>query len=76
MLKYEHIHGFKVEYESEEKHIREGISYLDNKIEASEAKVFFDQAKAKKSAQFEDKENHQFTLMYKGNSVYLLISRE
>lgn len=75
MVKYEYIHGFKVEYESEEKHIRDGIQYLDNKIEAGEAKVFFAQARDKKSAQFEDDENHQFTLMYKGSDVYILISR-
>ncbi len=75
MVKYEYIHGFKVEYESEEEHIRDGISYLDNKIDIAEAKVFFSQAHDKKSAQFEDNENHQFTLMYKGNDVYILISR-
>lgn len=75
MVKYEYIHGIKVEYESEDKHIRDGIQYLDNKIEVNEAKVFFAQSKDKKSAQFEDNENHQFTLLYKGNDIYFLISR-
>ena len=74
MVKYEYIHGIKVEYESEDRHIRDGINYLDNKIEPLEAKVFFAQAHDKKSAQFEDNENHQFTLIYKGNNIYLLIS--
>lgn len=75
MVKYEYINGLKVEFESEDRHIKDGLNYLDDKIQTEEAKVFFKQAKEKKSAQFEDTQNHQFTLMYKGSDVYVLISR-
>ncbi|QQR50372.1 hypothetical protein IPF86_00410 [Candidatus Nomurabacteria bacterium] len=76
MVTYKYIHEHKVEYDTEDAHIKSGLTYLLSKIEPLEAKVYFNQAHDKKSAQFEDDDNHQFTLMYKGNYVYILLSRK
>jgi hypothetical protein len=75
MLKQELIHGNYVSYESGEKNIMYGIRHLDHVLSAEEAQVFFRQAKEKKSAQFEDKNRYQFTLVYQ-NGKFLLLSRK
>ncbi|MBI2451306.1 MAG: hypothetical protein HYV52_03190 [Parcubacteria group bacterium] len=67
------IHGFKVMFEE---NAREGVQYLEADLDLNEAKVFFDQAKLKGSAQFEDDEERQFTLMHQRNDHnYVLIRR-
>ena len=65
------IHGYPVTHE---KDVYEGVSYLRDDLDSSEAKVFFDQARARGSANFEDDEDRQFTLVYQ-NGVYNLIRR-
>lgn len=71
MLKEVHIHDSRVQYEE---NAYDGIKYLRDAIDAAEARVFFDQARIKKFAEFEDRHDHQFTLTYHDN-LYTLIRR-
>ena len=65
------IHGHKVEYED---NAREGIIYLKEKLESAESQIFFNQAKAHHSADFEDNHNHNFTLLHHADG-YTLVRR-
>lgn len=65
------IHGFTVSYEA---NAAEGIKYLRDDLDSGEAKVFFDQARMKNSAPFEDDEDRQYTLFYQ-NGSYVLARR-
>jgi hypothetical protein len=71
MIQKVEIHGFTVAYEENS---REGVAYLRDDLDANEARVFFDQAKMKGSAEFEDDDDRQFTLSYHENE-YTLIKR-
>lgn len=67
------IHGCRVTYEQ---NAYDGIRYLRDDLETNEAKVFFDQAHLKGSAQFEDDAERQFTLLYdRGAAAYVLVRR-
>lgn len=65
------VHGYTVAYEENAspgtEHLRDDLSY-------AEAEVFFDQARSKGSAEFEDDEDRQFTLIYQ-NGSYVLVRR-
>ena len=65
------LHGFMVAFEE---NAREGVNYLRDDLDLNEAKVFFDQARVRGSAQFEDDEDRQYTLFYQ-NNVYVLARR-
>ena len=65
------VHGKKVAYE---KNAYAGIKYLRDDLDSSEARVFFDQARMRRAAPFEDDEDRQFTLAYK-SGTYILIRR-
>jgi len=65
------IAGFSVGYEE---NAAPGIEYLKNDLDQTEARVFFDQARTRGSAAFEDDEDRQFTLICKSN-VYTLVRR-
>lgn len=65
------VHGKRVAYE---KNAYEGIKYLRDDLDSREARVFFDQARSRGSAPFEDDNDRQFTLFYK-NGTYTLIRR-
>lgn len=65
------VYNFIVFYE---KDASLGIDYLKNDLDYEETRVFFDQARARNSAQFEDDDDRQYTLLYK-NGVYTLIRR-
>lgn len=71
MLRKDTIYGFAVSYEE---NAAEGAQYLKDDLAREEAQVFFDQAKLKGSAQFEDDEDRQFTLVYQ-NGSYVIIRR-
>ena len=71
-MKEKYIHGFKVEYEDD---VKNGIEYLLYDLDRDEARVFFDQARLKKRAEFEDDREGQYTLIYKGMNHYALIGR-
>lgn len=65
------IRGFPVTYE---KNAIEGVRYLRDDLDFEEARVFFDQARQRGSAQFEDDEDRQYTLFYKLGQ-YALVRR-
>jgi len=44
-------------------------------LDRDEARVFFDQARLRKYAEFEDDEEGQYTLNYKGSGFYALVKR-
>lgn len=71
MTKKTNIHGFTVQYEE---NAEGGIRYLRDDLSGSEARVFFDQARMRGSAEFEDDGDRQFTLSY-SNGTYTLIRR-
>jgi len=77
------VHGFNVVCEE---NAAEGIRYLVKEhslfstprsarvrddMDFNEARVFFDQARTKSFSQFEDDEDRQYTLFYKGGSYTL-----
>ena len=65
------IYGFSVIYE---KNAIEGVHYLRDDLDFQEARVFFEQARLKSFAQFEDDEDRQYTLIYR-NGIYNLVRR-
>ncbi|RJQ36359.1 hypothetical protein C4552_03670 [Candidatus Parcubacteria bacterium] len=65
------VHGMTVSYED---NAEEGIRHLRDDLSSDEARVFFDQARTKGSAQFEDDEDRQYTLIYQ-NGAYALVRR-
>lgn len=71
-MKETYIHSFKTRYEE---NAIEGINYLRNDLDIKESKVFFEQAKRKKFANFEDDQDRQFTLSYNTDGTYTLIRR-
>jgi hypothetical protein len=66
------IHGFKTKYEENAK---EGMKYLLYDLDREEARVFFDQARLRKRAKFEDDQDRQFTLIYNQDGTYTLLRR-
>jgi hypothetical protein len=73
MIKEIYIREFRVKYEENE---QGGINYLLYDLDANEARVFFDEAKLKKYAEFEDDKEGQYTLSYNlADNSYTLIKR-
>jgi len=67
-----HIHGHLVRYEDD---ALDGIHYLENKLDENESKVFFDEAKRRKVAEFEDYHRWNYELTYNGDASYTLTKR-
>ena len=65
------IHGFTVTHET---NASEGVRHLREDLDFNEARVFFDQARARGSAMFEDDEERQYTLIYQ-NGAYTMVRR-
>lgn len=65
------IYGFRVVYEA---NALEGVRHLREDLDFNEARVFFDQARMRGSAMFEDDAERQYTLIYQ-NGVYTLVRR-
>jgi hypothetical protein len=73
MVQRTNIYGFWVNYDDS---AYDGIRYLRDDLSREEAVVFFDQARQKGSAQFEDDYEKQFILYYEsGSSSYILARR-
>ena len=73
-IKKEQIHGFWLTYEEE---LREGVRYLRDDLQFKEAKTIFDAARLDGTAEFEDDQDRDWTLIYnrqEGN--YTLIRRQ
>jgi len=73
MEKTIYIKGHKVKHNDD---VRGGIDYLSYDLDEQESRVFFDQAKAKKFAEFEDDHEGQYTLTYDYNGAYILSRRD
>ncbi len=71
-IKDRDVHGHKVSGEDDAK---EGINYLDHDIQYKEAEVFFDQARQKGLAQFEDDQGRNYTLIYNKDGTYRIERR-
>ncbi len=76
MLIRNEIHDHIVWIEKDEKNIHEAYLYLKEHLSLGEAKTIFQAAHDHKSADFENNEtHHNYSLMYKGNNEYILMSR-
>ncbi len=65
------VYNFSVIYEENAK---EGIRYLREDLDFDEARVFFDQARTRGSAELEDDEDRQYSLFYQ-SGIYTLVRR-
>lgn len=73
-IKKEKVYGFLVRFEQD---LREGIRYLRDDLQKEEAKTLFDAARLRGSAEFEDDEDRDWTLMYvRGDNSYVLTLRQ
>lgn len=66
------IHGYRLDGNKDAK---EGMDYLDHRLDSAEVKVFFEQARIKGEAQFEDDRGHNYTLFYHNNGGYEIKKR-
>jgi len=66
------IKGLKVKYEESE---QAAVNYLLYDLDTHEVKVFFDEAKMRKYAEFEDDKEGQYTLSYNQDGSYTLLRR-
>ncbi len=71
MIRRIFIHNFPVTYEE---NASEGLRHLKDDLDINESRVFFEQAKKRGSAQFEDDEDREYTLFYK-NGAFTLVRR-
>ncbi|MFH1749916.1 MAG: hypothetical protein ABH837_03440 [bacterium] len=55
-----------------QKNAKAGIDYLQYDLDSSESRVFFDQARIRGKADFEDDKEGQFTLDYQNNKYFLI----
>lgn len=62
------VHGFPLTYDE---NAEAGMRYLRDNLDYAEARVFFDQARSRGAAPFEDSQDRQFTLAYKNNAYTL-----
>lgn len=67
-----YIHNFKVKYEQ---NAQGGMYYLKTDLDQQEAKVYFEQAKRKKSVNFEDHQDRNYTLSYDNDGTFTLMRR-
>ncbi len=73
MGKTQNVHGHTVEFEDDAKH---GVDYLDHRLEYPEAEVFFREAKANRSAEFEDQDGRDYSLQYNSTGRYSVVRRK
>jgi hypothetical protein len=76
MVKKTEIFGFDLQYDED---AREGLLHLRERLEPSEAKVYFQMARKNlktKSCEFEDRMGRNFTLWWREGDDYILSRRE
>lgn len=66
------IHSYRTKYED---NAYEGVKYLLQDLDYEEAKVFFEQARLRRSAPFEDDFERQYTLAYNTDGTFTLSRR-
>jgi hypothetical protein len=67
------VHGHSVLGDS---NALDGIRYLDHSLDYKEAEVFFDQAKRRGSAEFEDAKGRNYTLVRNKDATYTVERRK
>jgi hypothetical protein len=69
------LHGFNLKYDGETAQM--GVHYLKDKIDESEAKAFFDEARHsyEAKAHFKDSHGYNFTLVFDGGNNYTVRQR-
>lgn len=67
-LKETYIHNYRVQYDDD---AEAGVRHLDDDLDAEEARVFFDQARLRGKAAFEDDQERNFVLTYRGGQYFL-----
>jgi len=73
-IKKEQIHGYWLIFEEE---LRDGVRYLRDDLQQKEAKTIFDAAHIDGSAEFEDDQDRDWTLIYnRQDGNYTLIRRQ
>ena len=73
-IKKEQIHGYWLVFEEE---LRDGVRYLRDDLQQKEAKTIFDAARFDGSAEFEDDQDRDWTLIYnRQDGNYTLIRRQ
>lgn len=63
------LHGFYLTYDDD---TYEALRYLRDDLDTEESRVFFDQARLRGRAKFEDDNERQFTLNYKSGKYFLV----
>lgn len=69
----QNVHGHTVTGEDD---AMDGINYLDHKLDSKEAEVFFDEAKRRGQAEFEDEHGRNYTLIRNSNATYTIEKRK
>ncbi len=72
MLKSTKVYIYKIEYDEKD---YDGVKYLRDDLQPDESSVFFEQAKLKGEAHFEDDYDRQWALKYNRSSVSYLLER-
>ena len=73
-VKKEQVHGYWLIFEEE---IRDGVRHLRDDLQAGEAKTIFDAARIDGTAEFEDDQDRDWTLIYnRQDGNYTLIRRQ
>jgi len=73
-IKKEQIHGYWLIFEEE---LRDGVRYLRDDLQQKEAKTIFDAARFDGSAEFEDDQDRDWTLIYnRQDGNYTLVRRQ
>mgnify|MGYP001594876959 FL=1 len=70
-MKTTQVKGYNVMYED---NAYEGVIYLRDSLDFSEAEVFFRTARTRASVPFEDHSNRDYTLAY-NNGTYVVVRR-
>ena len=71
-MKQTYIHGYKVKYED---NAYSGVDYLKNDLDSKEASVFFNEARRRSQAPFEDDDDRDFILSRNSDGSYYLRKR-
>jgi hypothetical protein len=73
-VKKEQVHGYWLVFEEE---LRDGVRHLRDDLQAGEAKTIFDAARIDGTAEFEDDQDRDWTIIYnRQDGNYTLIRRQ
>lgn len=67
------VHGVRIRYDKNTEH---GIYYLKNDLSANEAKVIIEYARLHGSAEFEDDQDRDYTLVKGADGTFTLVLRQ